>query len=166
MSVINEALKKANRTPGTGSPAKPEVLLQRAVPAKRNSPINWGPIFVMAVLLLIVSPIVVPLFRSPYSNAAGGAYTQGNMRAQFAVEEVPIPVPPLAALPAQTAVSSTPPNFWLNGLVYSDKDSYCLINGKIVKLGETVGGATLIKVTPSQAVLRYEGRDIMLAANV
>ena len=154
MSVIHEALKK------TGQPVefRPPLFL------KKKKSINWGPFFVVSVLVLIVSPILAPIFRSPYHNevlpSKPSEITDSNRKAQFAVEETPI----AAVLPPPAAVTSILPNFDLNGLVYSHSDSYCLINGKVVKVGEQVNGATLVKVTPSEAVLNYRGQEIVLPA--
>ena len=158
MSVIHEALKKS------GQPVefRPPFFL------KKKRSINWGPLFVMSVLILIVSPILAPIFRNPYRNEAlpsrlpEPAIKESHMKAQFAVEETPI-TPAAAPVAAVTPVL---PNLCLNGLVYSGNDSYCLINGKVVKIGETVSGATLTRVTADEAELDYHGQKIILPANI
>ena len=155
MSVIHEALKK------TGQPVEfhPQLFL------KKKKSINWGPFFVMSVLVLIVSPILAPIFRNPYRNESLPSRPSENkgsyMKAQFAVEETPI----AAAVSPVAEPTHALPNFNLNGLVYAHNDSYCLINGKVIKVGETVGGATLVKVTPNEAELNYQGQDIVLPAS-
>ena len=182
MSVINEALKKAGQsvmgekgsgaqTPG--SQFRPELL-------KAKGRINWGPFFVIAVLLLITTPILAPLFHGSFQNTAvysnqpvpstaekiAGAV---NRRSQFAVEETPIAAP---AAPSVAAVAPAPrsflpkltPEFSLDGLVYSTGGSYCLINGKVLEVGGTVNGARLVSVTPTEAVLDYQGKSLVLSA--
>ena len=166
MSIINEALKKA------GQP----VELRSAISRKKNR-INWGPFFVMSVLILIVSPIIAPAFHNPYYNEApvppaspvvsapipeaSHEPKESTMKEQFVVEEVPIVPMPVLAKP----VAPPEPDFLLNGIMFSKAQSYALINGKVVRIGESVDGATLIKVTDEQAVLDYGGREIVLSAN-
>jgi hypothetical protein len=160
MSVINDALKKAGQK---------SDLLPGA--PKRKTRFNWGPLFVIGILLLITTPLLGPLFHQPYLNqstaqqqSVGVAMPSetSNMKAQYAVEEMPLLVPAKAfGVPAGRT-----PNFSLNGLVFSPDGSYCLINGKVVKTGETVGGATLEQVTPNEAVLDFKGNKIVLTANL
>ena len=159
MSVIHEALKKTGQS----------TQIRQVISRKKKS-INWGPFFVMGVLVVIVSPIIAPLFRSPYRNEALSApktvqAAESDLKTQFAVEEAPLPVPPPIPAPPPAPVAPPQPNFWLNGLVYSGSNSYCLINGKVVREGQRIDGATLVKVTPDEAVLDYEGRQIVLSEN-
>ena len=154
MSMIHEALKKAGR-PVSEESKKTEFHLP---PLKRDRRMNWGPVFVLAILAFITTPLVAPLFHSSYQNKTASP----NMKSQFGVEEAP-----LMPISRPTAgLMGALPNFSLNGLVYSNEGSYCLINGKIVKVGQMVGGATLIKVTPSEAVLDFKGEKIVLPASV
>ena len=169
MSIINEALKKTTQpimteTQKTTQETRPELL-------RRKTRMNWGPIFVIGVLVLITAPILTPLFYSPYKTTSpikeipiGSVLAASNSRmsGQFAVEEAPIATTSrLAAAPSTGPLS----NFSLNGLVYSKTDSYCLINGKVMRIGDRVGGATLLQVTPNEAVLDYRGEKIVLPAN-
>ena len=152
MSIINEALKKA------GQP----IITERSEFRKKKTRMNWGPVFVMGVLALITTPLLAPLFNAPYKTAQAGkkspAFTMpetssGRVSGQFAVEEAP-----LAAGPSM-------PNFSLSGLVYSKTDSYCLINGKVMRIGDQIGGATLSEVTPREVVLNYRGEKVVLPAS-
>ena len=158
MSIIHEALKKA------GQPVlleiKSESKVKMPLGRRQKSPINWGPLLVVFILVLVVSPILTPLMSRSYKSNVDESAASSHMKAQFAVEEAPI-------IPPATAVVAIPtlPNFMLNGLVYANEGSYCLINGKVVKLGEVIEGATLIKVTPDSAQLDYQGRKIILPAN-
>ena len=172
MSIINEALKKTGQpiiaeaqktAQETKSGFRPELL-------RKKSRMNWGPVFMIGVLTLITMPILTPLFYNPYkttpirevSIGSALAIPNSRMSGQFAIEEMPIAmthrsaaIPPVELLP----------NFSLNGLVYSKTDSYCLINGKVMRVGDRVGGATLSQVTPNKAVLDYHGEKVVLPAN-
>ena len=166
MSIINDALKKAGRP-----------IIFRPAEIRKKGGVNWGPFFVLGVLLLIVSPIIAPAFHNPYRNEVvpmPGGHPAGlparaeepvaptdSMNAQFAVEELPIAPTPSAPIEPPTPPE---PTFLLNGLVYSKGGSYCLINGKVVKIGQSVEGATLTSVTADTAVLDYQGRKIILSS--
>ena len=52
--------------------------------------------------------------------------------------------------------------FTLSGVVYSQKESYCLINGLVLRVGEQIGGATVQKITPDEVVLDVSGRTLTI----
>ena len=180
MSIINEALKKAGQSilsETKKSPVSPPSIF-RLEPLKKKKPVNWGPIFVMSVLVLITAPILAPLFHSSYRTlppaVAGQEYahladknlqtgSEPTLKAQFGIEEIPLSAP--QTIPNVPRMTAALPNFSLNGLVYSNGESYVLINKKVIKVGERVGGATLVKVTPDSAVLDYQGETIVLQAD-
>ena len=159
MSIIHDALKKTNQpivTQTKKEPFRPELL-------KGKSRIHWGPLLVVAILILITAPILAPVFHEVSPTAPAPTQTKApNMKAQFAIEEAPIA--PVLQRPA--AASANPVQFALTGLIYSTGGSYCLINGRVVKVGESVGDAKLVDVTPNEAILEYRGERIVLPANV
>lgn len=174
MSIINEALKKAGKEKSALEPAGAlnsgtHVPLLDLGPKKYKEPFNWGPLFVIFVLLLITGPIVAPLFsvsfrktglpsiaRAPEETQTPASVTQGsNHRKQFAVEEAPLFQP--AASPF-----AQPPFLTLSGIVYSPSDAYCIINNKIIKPGESIQDAKLVAVTENQVVLDFKGQKIKL----
>lgn len=177
MSIIHDALKKAQTETRkqdflSAQPAgRVDIDLQ-----KRKHSLNWGPIFVVLVLLLITGPIIAPVFSTPFkrtnpqialatkSIAANPAQDERvelaslpatntstpTRQAQFGMEETMIPTPYMR------------PNFALSGIIYSPQDSYCLINDKVVRMGESIEGAKLTKVTPEEVTLEYHGEKIVL----
>lgn len=195
MSIINDALKKAQRDPATGSssPAISELRLKTQFKEEllgKRARINWGPAFILVVLLLIVGPILVPLFSAPFKVGAtsapahrqagiapttasetthlisvGGIAPQTRpempvrspaMSPQFAIEEAPVAPPLFRAFPQRII------DFTLSGIVFSEKESYCLVNGKVLKVGETISGASVVKITPDQVTLDTNGRTLVL----
>ena len=206
MSIINEALKKAQRVHAT--PASSMSVSVSSVPLKtefrdsllgKKAPFNWGPAFVLLVLLLIVGPILAPVFSAPFKMAIASspapaptslavvgdaapaltpmpaiAATQSElqqpfsqpgaiihspaMHPQFAIEEAPTP-------PAMLQAFSTANrrDFSLSGIVFSEKESFCLINGRVLKLGETIDGAAIVKITKDQVTLNSNGEKILLS---
>ncbi len=172
MSIINDALKKA------GKPTESEFLTSLSQtrdaspkPAKMKSgSFNWGPLFVLLVLVLIAGPIVAPLFSRPVSPIGPGikdpdmslaessaAADSNTRKGQFLIEEMALPAltPPLGAIQG--------PQFELSGLVYSPANSFCILNNKIVKAGESLQGATVSKITANEVILDYEGKIITLS---
>ena len=168
MSIINDALKKAGKETSIETASKTSSSKNEFRPEflnKKNSA-NWGPLFILLVLLLITGPIIAPAFSTPFKNA-GTSPSQGlapkpaqasvpqNVKAQFAIEEAP----------TMGFVAAPRPNLSLNGIVFSASDhnnSYCLINGRIIKVGEGIDGAKLTKVTPEEVTLDYRGETIIL----
>ena len=185
MSIINEALKKAQAAKGHEALADGQGI-RRHIELEfqqRRKGLNWGPIFVLLVLLLITAPIVAPIFSTPFRRETSfiSAPTQripasqpisaqtgpvlekisqnqpmAGRNAQFGIEEAP-----LAKL---TEMASAPrPNLILSGIVYSpNSDSYGIINDKVVRVGESVQGAKLVQVAPDKVVLDYDGQRIEL----
>ncbi len=189
MSIINEALKKAGQPiiseshqPIGRSPLehlehksdkraemKPELQIER----RKNTP-NWGPFFLVGVLLLVTGPIVAPIFfNNPsskiISTAADSAVAPMSLstspKGQYAVEEMPLTQQ--MAQPSRLGKSVNPlTKFKLSGVVYSEAGSYCLINGKVTTQGESVGGATIEKITANEVILNYQGEMITLPVEV
>ncbi len=173
MSVINEALKKSGQpvvaetqknTQETKSEFRSQLL-------KKKTRVPWGAIFVVSLLALLTTPIWSTLFygsnktsvkTKEISGRSALEVSSGRMSGQFAVEESAIAP---ASRPMTAPWGAQIPNFSLNGLVYSKTDSYCLINGKIMRIGDRIGEATLSQVTPNEVILDYRGKKIILPAN-
>lgn len=184
MSIIHDALKKA-RLPKNLPVQKiksqsPFVLWAnpRFVIKSGSKKVNWGPVFILLVLVLITGPVVAPIFQTPVKPASHalslstGSPTDvpaeglvpdpknssGDKKLQYGVEELPVSNP----APIIVAPIAAKPDFVLNGVMLSSKDSYCLINGKIVRPGAKIDGATLMEATPQRVVLNYHGDNIVI----
>ena len=186
MSIINEALKKAIREKEAGYSSEDKETVRRNIELEfqpKKSRLNWGPIFILLVLLLITGPIVAPIFSTPFKSAnylgntsnPASATVQNNpssstnlanvstldlkvnRKTQFAVEESPI----FGGTPAPTIISRTP-DLNLSGIVYSPKESYCIINNKVIKVGDAIQGAKLLSVSQNSVKLDYQGKEIAL----
>lgn len=75
MSIIHDALKKAKQSNLKGSsqaPSKNPTFSKKLSSTfsieydPQKSKVNWGPFFIMAVLLLITGPIVAPIFSTSF----------------------------------------------------------------------------------------------------
>lgn len=181
MSIINEALKKAESTKEF-KPIYSDKFRQtiEAESHKRSKQVNWGPIFVLMVLFLITGPLIAPVFSTPFrkgnlayptlskttsylipaqSTALTSVPASQTRQAQFGLEEAP-----RAALmsPQAFAPMAPSPRFTLTGIVYADKSSFCILNNTVVKLGQELNGAKLVDVQPHQIKLLYHGEEMTL----
>ncbi len=178
MSIINDALKKANQpviadkqSAQAKSAIAPSTLRPTVQNYKVKSKFNWGPLFVIAMVALIAGPVAGPiLFRatpvqseSMEKTVVVGDVQNSNLQAQFSVEEAPLPSRMESMFAAKPSGSTTgTPKLALSGVVYSEAGSYCLINGKVLRVGETVGGATINKITQSEVSLSFGDQQIVL----
>lgn len=164
MSIIHEAMKK------TGQPAsqpekqkQPHTILEKkpayapkvevSRPERVRSSANWGPLLVLVVCFLAAGPLLAPHFLKPSALPAPAR--------QFAVEEAPLPVAAVGKRMPSLAFTKREA-FTLSGVVYSQKESYCLINGLVLRVGEQIGGATVQKITPDEVVLDVSGRTLTI----
>lgn len=171
MSIIHEALKKADK--------KSENLPSYIYPGSFKNKIekkrdfNWGPIFILLVLVLVTGPIVAPLFSTSIKQAdvdsrelASLPATEETLepsadsrKAQFGMEEMP--------LSSRLAVGGTimraqPPAFRLSGIVLDSQAAFCIINDEIIKQGGQISGAKLTRISADEAELDYQGQKIIL----
>lgn len=183
MSIINEALKKAQKENLNPSrPAAPHAPARNLeVEFERRKPdFNWGPIFVVLVLVLISGPILAPVlsgpfrrFNSPITAPANQPVigrvvpadraiqtpppmAVGTPQAQFGIEEMPMAGQPAALYPR--------PSLSLSGVVVgsTNEPAYCIINNQVLKIGEAVQGARLVSINGNEVVLDFQGEKIIL----
>lgn len=163
MSIINEALKKAVRekqsvqAPGQRENIKRKLDLE--FHTKKKS-VGWGPVLAVLVGLLIAGPIVAPMFAAPFKAGDPASplqsATPSAKKAQFGIEE--------SALFKGLAAPALKPQFNLSGIVFSPKEAYCIINDKVLKVGDSVDGATLTKITPKGIWLEHNGQKLEILA--
>ncbi len=78
------------------------------------------------------------------------------------------PVPP-EVVPAETAKEipeekdfGEAPEFSLTGIVFGGGEPSAIINGKIVKEGDVIEGAKVLKINPKKVTLGFKGKEISL----
>ena len=187
MSIINEALKKALKE--KTSAHTPSVIHENLRKnfeiefEKKKSTVNWGPIFVISVLLLITGPIIAPFFSTPFrrtdlptqvaataaepgtSNVVQGqtqlaglpaGENAANRKSQFAIEEFPL------FRQAPSPIVQTP-YLNLSGIMVSpNASSYCIINDEVYSQGQIVRGAKIVSILPDEVLLEHKGQTIRL----
>ncbi len=83
------------------------------------------------------------------------------------VQELTLPVSSQETLPAitpQTKETPDSPDLILNGIFFSNNDGYALVNNQIVRIGDTVAGAQVKKITSNEVELDLRGQTIKLSA--
>ncbi len=176
MSIINEALRKAQKDKGSSSALKaggavagPPLARFGVEYEQKKSKVNWGPVFILSVLVLITAPIIAPIFSTPFKNEfrlfsyetsavtkqIHGPDAALSRKSQFTIEEAPRPFfEPVVPRPALE----------LTGVVFSpNEDSYCIINGKVLKAGDKIQGVELVRITPRDVTMEYQGEKFVLS---
>lgn len=175
MSIINDALKKAE-TEKHLREQRAQIGEHFLAGRTRRNGLNWGPVFVLLVLVLITGPIVAPVFSRPFRSApiqpmtvassvavpgadvelaSVSANSSGTRHAQFQIEESPL----------LKAGAFPPPSMQLTGIVYTPHEtSYCIINGQILREGDRLGAVRISKIGTNEVLLDQEGNQIRLSA--
>ena len=152
MSVIHEALKKSNRERELSAPFRGSD--------RRKASAGWRPILIVGVVLLAVSPIFAARFVKQL-----GPTEPSRALGQFAMEEAPLPAHPVAAAAAPFRPFKKE-RFELSGVVFSGGESYCLVNGLVLRKGESVGGATIESIETNSVTLDLSGQKITLPVKI
>lgn len=80
---------------------------------------------------------------------------------EVAAAVLPTDLPPPAAaqiLEPATSMPPVQPAFKLNGIFYSSTDPTAIVNGKSVRVGDTVSGATVISISRGDVTLEIDGQ--------
>ncbi len=147
MSIIYEALKKIEKSqsikPGESKkPDKKDVILS----------VIAGIIFICAFVVffnLISKPQSAALNKPP-SSAPVKEETQGN---------TPQALPLQAAAPASVKEEAV---LVLSGIFFEKDKAYCIINNRILKDGDSIEGAKIVKIMMEKVILDSKGKEIIL----
>ncbi len=167
MSIIYDALKKveasgnndSNTKIDKGFKSKPKIYLLYAV---------------MICLSIFIANIVYEwLLPNPTLKTADIA-TKGrpSIDKKETVSSYSQPSSGTAVLQASAPVEAkietqkeTPPAFTLNGVFFSGNEGYALINDRIVKKGDKISGATIVRILLDEVSLEFGGSTIKLSNN-
>jgi len=169
MSIIYDALKKAqNSIHGN---------FQTAININKADPKTKVLIIALYILMvccgLILGNFIFGYITRPKLSAAKGPQpivkplpieklpakaTPINMPAKT---ETPVKEPPHAPAVSESE-NKTEPNFVLNGIFFSENKGFALINNNIVKIGDTVEGALVTRITADEVELNSAGATIKL----
>jgi hypothetical protein len=170
MSLVNDALKRAQDAQKKGQPAAPGPQFRPAEPApvqKRGMGI-WVPVVIALVAvagLILVwqnrqkaearQPLAEPKSAAPVATILE---TKPPVQPAVAPAPAPAPVPAAPAVAAETpapapVVSAPAPQLKLQAIFYAPGHSSAIINGKTVRVGDNFRGFRVAALTQTSATL-------------
>lgn len=106
-------------------------------------------------------PIVQPQ-RAAHVTVPGQA-VERPVQQPPAIAATPTAVPePIKTAREPMGFQRPPPQLQLNGVIEGSGEPLALINGSLVRLGETIEGATLLEVKEGSARLRWLNQELVL----
>ena len=185
MSIIQEALKKAQQKITSSTPiakepknenivntiytSQPSYDYTPPVPVAKDKPVNRTATFLIVAVLLV--GVVIIYMMHKHAMKAGPAIDASRQVVTYKPkQEKPastLPAPEKAAAPAPIAslirgISASQPSLILNGIMYLTDNPKAIINNCIVSEGETVDGATVVKINKNNVVLNFNDTEITL----
>lgn len=153
MSIINEALKKTE-----------ERLQSKALQDNSLSPkASKTKTFLFYILILSAGIMLGNFIFFLLKNKIQTVQTP-KQDTQTVVQAANPPAEPV--LPSESLEKNKPPqaNFILNGIFFSNHDSYALINNQIVRENDYIEGAKVSLITVNSVELDSAGKTITLAS--
>lgn len=160
MSIIYDALKKVELSDSNEAKAGP-------VKSPKRKPRNY----LLYALVIFAVIFIANIFYDRLFEAGPVKSKVTTRNANLSKEAKSVPStskngpdnPPLERIsePVKEAVSS----FTLNGVFFSGNEGYALINNRIVKEGDKIEEATVIKITLDEVELKYDSSTIKLSSN-
>lgn len=155
MSIIYEALKKVEHSSlkGLGKDRK-------EIKKKRVHYLIY--VFVVIVGFFIARLIFSISLGNPLVGTVGDKIKQNNISHQPYLPAV-IDMPAVVEVPLEKDQETLlPSRLSLSGIVYDGQSSYAIINNRILREGEFVEGAQLIRILSDNVELEFAGRPINL----
>lgn len=153
MSIINDALKKAQKT-----------ISSADAQAKKN-PVKRYPIYIIVLIFGVAAEFVVLslILRTPAKPKRKLAnIAPSTAAAQVVAIAATSPSAPVAIV-QPVPVEKASPALSLNGIFYSEnKGYYALINNRIAKIGDNIDGAVVKSINLDEVRLAFDGKVIRL----
>ncbi|NQT07086.1 MAG: hypothetical protein HQ575_06055 [Candidatus Omnitrophica bacterium] len=180
MSIINEALKKAQDTKKELSQiVTKDLSFKQSIPSDKelsssikeiaDKKTGWsvasrvGTLFIVGVAVLaflynknIVSP-------TTYPTAAVPKLLEVERGAVKPLIPPPLPIVEKAANSSGRKKVTVIPDFKLSGVMSGSGDSFVMLNNKIATIGDFVDGAQIISIDGDGATLVYDGRELRVS---
>jgi hypothetical protein len=165
MSVIHEALKKTEGTIHTPQDAaspdgpSPEVTTYLKKKGATNR-IKWAIFFLLAIGIGIYignSTFDILGKSKALLKTFSSAWPFGRKNAEKG------PSTPSRGIPLLPGPKKGTDSLALNGVFFSGKEGYALINNQIVKVGDSVSGATVRSIKEDEVALDLRGEIIKLS---
>lgn len=155
MSIIYEALKKVESS-------QSQAAAQTGTPQPDKRPKSRRRTYLLFVLAMLAGLFAANLLYE-WLTPKPAAETTAKRETSPEIPEAPTPPPGPAVEELSETAELSPSSFMLNGIVYSPGgDSYALINNRVVKTGDKVGGATVLEISVDQVDLDLGGSVVKL----
>lgn len=158
MSIIYEALKKVEAQ-GAKEPVLQKLKSRETKPKLKN--------IIIYILIIAAGIFLMNLFYKLISMPRVAAPRIKNVTVTAntapAADKLNPAFETKASLPAKEPASN--PNFNLNGVFYSGNEAYALLNNQIIKVGDTVGGAVVKRISLEGVELEKDGNLLQIPTN-
>ena len=171
MSLVNDALKRAQRLQQKQRDLPPPPLLRSAPPPPPNSGF-WlrflaTALAVLGIILIIgfwkLSPDAhppevqkpLPVSTTPPPPAQSQAMPVQPVIAETKPSPIPPPppAPPITNAPVLAPAKPEPSPLKLQAIFYTPRNPSAIINGKTVQIGDTFEGLRIVKINPDSVDL-------------
>lgn len=180
MSIINEALKKAQETnkqrlnaaadqgaeSGAGALSNTQVPPLPAAPRKDfkwSARARW---FLPVLTAVIIISGILVFFKSSFRKASPAANLMPASPSSTPAKAEPIKEETRQA-PAPVSLPKTAPDFpnlKLSGIVYDNERPYAIVNDKVLSKGDMVEGATLIEINRESVKFIFNDKELELSS--
>lgn len=181
MSLINEALKKAQREKKLSGDFAPTEETKPPPPPSAFTPRQRPLFFGIALVALLLGSVVVILYQGIFSRSPRpplpmaqetrmvekGSESQPDPAPLQSAPEIPVETPPLPPSPVgpeplSPPVSSPDPSFILSGIVQGEGESLAVINHQISRVGDEVEGEIILEIGRDFVVLEKDEERLFL----
>lgn len=180
MSIIQDALRKAQprykteREPDRDRAAQ-EAISVKAAPhgAKTVKPENTNKAHQRTIFLVSAALFILAVSGGIYFNRIGHVVKSDKMAGGAASDDTQpranVSIPDAAPVTESPAAGKAPdlskqgaPRFLLNGIMYLDEGPQAIINGAVVKEGDVVNGAAVVKINRNNVLMKFKDEEIVL----
>lgn len=153
MSTILKALRKAEEEANRG-------ILPPSPPPRRPEKGRGKSL----LFLLVILGVLLGVYLGLHFRRRGRGAVQERARKEAVPPPAPAP-PPVKPPPAPPPVAAAPeekkeegpPEFRIEGIMYSQEKPVALIEGRILQEGDKIRGVTVVKILPRAVQFSYKG---------
>jgi type II secretory pathway component PulC len=165
MSIIYNALKKIQKSNPQNLPGDSKKNLKSHRLA-----------YVISILMILAGFYIAKLVFDNFTRKIEAKQTRivkpaDSQSASVSVESKPAVEERVASVSegsvTRPAISEkrSLPSLTLNGILFDEEQPCALINNRIAKEGDDIGGAKVIRILSDEVVLEFEGKTIRLRTN-
>ena len=155
MSIIYDALKKVEHS-----------NLKNLDKSKKETKKTKFPYLIFALVVTVgffIAKVLFDIFGLPLTKDIANNTFKDNLKPRSkSTAPVVINQPVTKGAYLEQVQEKSYPNLLLNGIFYDGQQYYAIINNKILKEGESIEGARLIRILSNRVELEFEGRPISL----